>query len=413
MLSEIEKSGKIKSDDARYTKAIDYAYAVFEGEDLEKKVSAGFVLSSISKYKNDKKIKSSLEAIINSSDSLNKLSNQSLAELSILVNGGGYGWGMDGKLNSLLDSRIESDARGVFVSPTSNRVWENYENSITDTALYLRSIAVGKRDKNNEEIIRWLLNSRSKDGAWGSTQNTINVIEAIVEYVNWKKESNAEYSLVVNVNGSKFDSYEFNSSKIFDQVNKKININDLKSGINLIEFDKSNHRSLFKDSFYYNTSLKYYSSSPSEMVDNGFTIKRTFYSLSDNKNLEPLASAQTGDVLRAHLEIVVPEGKNSITLEDFIPAGLEILDMDLITDQKSLRSIEKEVKNNYLYPDYKEIKNDRAMIYKNNIEPGVYEFDYYARALIRGVYLQLPSIVYESNDSSIFGQTSSSYFEVK
>jgi len=412
MLSEMEKSGKIKSDDIRYTKAIDYAYAVFEGDDLEKKVSAGFVLSNTNRYKNDKKIKSSLEKIING-DSLDKLSNQSLAELSILVNGGGYGWGMDGKLNSLLDGRVESDARGIFVSPATNRIWENYENSITDTALYLRSIAIGKRDKNNEEIIRWLLNSRSKDGAWGSTQNTISAIEAIIEYVNWKKETNAEYSLVVNVNGSEFDNYAFNPSKIFDQVNKKVGINDLKSGINLIEFDKSNHRSLFKDPFYYNTSLRYYSSSPSEMVDNGFTIKRSFYSLNDNKNLEPLVSAQTGDVLRAHLEIVVPEGKNSITLEDFIPAGLEILDMDLITDQKSLRSIEKEVKNNYLYPDYKEIKNDRAMIYKNNIEPGVYEFDYYVRALIRGVYLQLPSIVYESNDSNIFGQTSSSYFEIK
>ncbi|MFA5080554.1 MAG: MG2 domain-containing protein [Candidatus Paceibacterota bacterium] len=417
MLIEMEKIGKIKADNNRLTKAINYIYPIFDSEnkDNDRIIAAAFSLVFSDKYKDDKKIKNAIEDIIKNNESLSKISNQSLAQLSIIINRGGYSWGADGKLNKLLDDRTDADARGVFIKPNENNFGDNYENSIIDTALYLRSIAVGKRDtKNNEKIINWIINSRFKDGSWGSTQNTVNAIESLVEFLNWKKEANAEYSLIVNVNGNGFDKYSFNPLKIFDQIYKTVNITELQTGkINTVEFDKTSHRSLFKDAFYYNIYLKCYSSSSAEPEDEGFTIDRSFYSLNDSKGEKEILTAQTGDVLRSHLKIIVPEERKFVFIEDFIPAGFEILDMDLITDQKSLRSIEKEVKNDYLYPDYKEVKDDRAMVYKDYLAPGVYEFDYYVRATTRGNFLQLPSLIYERNNPEVFGQTSSSYFEVK
>ncbi|MCK9393204.1 hypothetical protein M0Q03_00155 [bacterium] len=417
MFIEMEKNEKIEISNGRLIKVIDYIYPIFDSEnkDNNKVIAAAFSLISSDKYKNDKKIKGVLEDIIKSNDLLNKISNQSLAQLGVIVNQGGYSWGSAEKVNKLLDDRVNVDVRGVSIGPNENNFGDNYESDIIDTALYLRSNAIAKRDtKNNEEIINWLIGSRQKDGSWGSTQNTANVIDSFVEFLNWKKENNAEYSLTVKVNGNKFDEYSFNSLKVFDQINKTVDINELQGGkINSIEFDKSNHRSLFKDPFYYNIYLRCYSSFSAESKDEGFTIVRSLYSLNDNDGKKVIISAQTGDILRAHLKIVVPDERKSVLIEDFIPAGFEILDMDLITDQRSLRSIEKEVKNSYLYPDYKEIKDDRAMIYKDYLEPGVYEFDYYIRATTRGNFLQLPSLIYERNNPKVFGQTSSSYFEVK
>ena len=47
------------------------------------------------------------------------------------------------------------------------------------------------------------------------------------------------------------------------------------------------------------------------------------------------------------------------------------------------------------------------------MNPGVYEFDYYVRALVKGDYLNLPSVASEMYNPEVFGRTNSSQFKVK
>jgi len=51
--------------------------------------------------------------------------------------------------------------------------------------------------------------------------------------------------------------------------------------------------------------------------------------------------------------------------------------------------------------------------YKDTLNPGVYEFDYYVRALVKGDYLMLPSHVSEMYTPENFGRTKSEQFTVK
>ncbi|MFA6252346.1 MAG: MG2 domain-containing protein [Candidatus Paceibacterota bacterium] len=413
---ELEKTGDIESSDQRYAKLSDYAYNALSDSNTtnEEKIEIGSALVGTEKYKNDKKVKSVIGDIAKNNEILNNLSNQSLAKLAVMLNSGDYGWGLNGNVNNILDKRVVSDARGSHIGQSSEQVLGSSDNSIVNTALYLQSIAKGKRDKNTDNLIKWLLKSRSPNGSWGSAQNTMAAMDAFIDYVDWKKEANAEYYLAVNLNGSNFDGYQFNPSRIFDQMNKETGLDGLNIGsVNLIDFDKSNHRALFKDALYYDVSAKYFFSETVKSEDNGFVMTKSFYPLNSGDSSEESNSVQAGDVLRVHLEVVVPKKKNAIVIEDFIPAGMEILDMDLIADQKSLRSIEKQVKNDYLYPDRKEIKNDRAMIYKKNVEAGVYKFDYYVRALARGRYLNLQGVIWNYDNPDEYGKTASFYFEIK
>ncbi|MCK9578087.1 MG2 domain-containing protein [bacterium] len=407
--AELENAGIIEDEDQRFIKLYEYVKKILDAGDSteDEKVSAVYALLSTKKFLNDGSIKNHVSNLVK--NSTDKLSINSLAKLGVLTNSGNYGWGLSGKINDLLDKKVISDARGIYLGDNSKN-----NNQVINTATYLKSIVSGKRDKDVDGLIKWILNSRTNDGSWGSVQNTEIVMDTLIDYINWKKETNAEYYTAIKLNGNDFDNYQFNSTKVFDQLNKKISIGDMSIGaMNLIDIDKSNHRPLFKDKFYYDISLNYSFDNIVNSGDNGFTIKKSFYPLNYESNSRELNSAQTGDVLRAHLEIVVPENKNSVMIEDFIPAGMEILDMDLIADQKLLRSIEKQVKNNFLYPEYKEIKNDRAMIYKRNIDAGVYEFDYYVKALIPGRYLGLPTVIKNYDNPNEYGHTSSFYFEIK
>jgi hypothetical protein len=84
----------------------------------------------------------------------------------------------------------------------------------------------------------------------------------------------------------------------------------------------------------------------------------------------------------------------------------------LATESKDLRFNQVQIKAPEIYPDFKEIRDDRAYIYTSQLNPGVYEFDYYLRALVPGSYTQLPAIVSEMYTPENFGRTGSSTFQV-
>ncbi|MDD4409175.1 MAG: MG2 domain-containing protein [Candidatus Pacebacteria bacterium] len=418
----LNNADKIKDDDKKFLSLIDYVYNnSFNGDtsqiSADRSISSAYVLLSSGKYKNDKKIKDSLEKILKDDVLLKeKISNQTLAKLAIIANGGGFSWGMDDKVNKLLESRLVSDSKGVFIEPKKdNTLYDNYETSINDTALYLKSLAVGKKDKgNNEKIIQWLVNSKSRDGSWGSTKDTAEVIDAFVSYLNWKRFNDSNYELSVIFNGEKVDSLNFGAGSTMDQTSKRIEISKMKhKDYNVISFDKSKHRPLFKDNLYYDILFKQYISAEAKPEDSGLSITRGFYSLNDSKNDNPMTSISMGNILKVHLQIVVPKESRSIIVEDHIPAGMEVVDIDLATEKNYSKNIEKGVRNDYFYPDHGEIKSDRVFLYKDNVSPGVYYFDYYVIAKTKGVYSYLSSIVSEAYNPRVFGRTGGSHFEIK
>ena len=370
------------------------------------------VLLNVYKHKNNAILQAKIEEIIKDEVLLkDKLSNKFLAELAVIVNAGDFDLEIKKRVNNLLDNRIKIDARGAFLDISKDNAYNYFETAISNTAAYLNALVLGKRDSSfNERVLRWILNSRDKEGAFYSTQNTLQVIEAFTNYLKWKEETDVNYNLSIDLNNTEIESFDFNKNTILDQVNKTLKIDELKKGdFNFLEFSKDN-----KGSLYYDASLKYYiTGGDIAPRDEGFTIMRGFYNLEDVKNEEPLSFASAGDVFKVHIEVIVPQTRRFVAIEDYIPAGLEIVNLDLATEDKSLILTEKEVLNRSLYPDFKEIRDDRYFVYKDILSPGIYEFDYYARALVKGEFLQLPCIVSEMYTPENFGRTASNYFVVK
>jgi len=343
-----------------------------------------------------------------------EISNASLAYLAILLNYG-FDEGLKNKIYNILENKITIDGRGAFLETSKNFNWQYYETPIKNTALYLKA-EVTRKSENPilEKALRWLLNSKWKDGSWGSTQNTLSVIDAFTDYLEWKRETKSNFTLEILVNEKREGKFDFNPETILDQFKKEIPIQNLKfNEINTILFKKTNKNKEL-NAYYYDLALRYYL--PANQIpprDEGFSIIRGFYSLEDKKNQNPLKKGKVGKVLRAHLQITVPKSRNFVIVEDFIPAGMEIVNLDLSTEQKSLRLQEKELKGRELIPDFKEIHDDRVFLYVESLEPGVYEFDYFVRPLIKGKFIHLPAQVSEMYFPENFGRTSGDYFEIE
>jgi len=344
-----------------------------------------------------------------------QLSNKSLAQLAIMFSTDDFAKALD-DVNAVLDNRITIDSRGAFLqSKNSNDSLDMFETTTGNTALYLRSLAAGKRDTEfTDKVVRWILNSRDKDGAWGSTQNTLGVVMAFTDYLNWKKETEAEFTLATLLNGGEISTKDFNASSILDQSVAEVAANQFKVGQNnIVSFTKKDKKAFGKSAFYYDMGLKYYLSGLVLARDEGFSVARNFYAADDEAGAKPLVSAKPGDVLREHLEITIGRDRRNVAIEDFIPAGMEIVDMELATEQKALRFTDPQVRYSQLDPDYTELRDDRAFIYVSYLDAGTYEFDYYVRALAKGEYLQLPCVASEFYNPENFGRTASSYFDIK
>ena len=343
-----------------------------------------------------------------------QISNASLAYLANLL-AKEFDPYLKNKIFAVLDNRIDIDSRGAFLETGNNVIWRYYETPIKNTALYLKAqVAVKSNNPILDKVLRWLLNSRSKDGAWGSTNNTITVIDAFTDFLQWKRETESNFTLELLINDEKEGGFEFNSETILEQFRKEVALRDLEfNKNNTILFQKTNLNDL-PNNLYYDLSLKYYL--PAEQIpprDEGFSITREFYGLDDKKNENPLGEAKVGEVLRGHIQITVPASRNFAMVEDYIPAGMEIVNLELATEEKSLRLQETELKGREFTPDFEEIRDDRVFLFKENLEPGVYEFDYYVRALIPGKFNHLPAVVSEMYFPENFGRTNGGYFEIE
>ncbi len=344
-----------------------------------------------------------------------RASNYALADLTILLSKGGFDSQLTNKVSQVIDNRIEIDARGAFLEPSANYRWGYFENTIKNTAVYLESLSVReKEDARLDKIVRWLLNSKYKDGSWGSTKNTLAVIEGLVSFLEWKGETESDFSLDILVNNESKKEFRFNSETILEQISSQMVLQELDfEKNNVIEFAKENHNNS-TNALYYDIALKYYL--PVENIgprDEGFSIIRSLHQLDDKENEKPISNAKVGDVLRVHLQITVPKTREFVAIEDFIPAGMEIVNLDLATEQKSLRLQETELEGRELRPEYREFYDDRAFLYINYLRPGVYEFDYFVRALIKGKFAHLPAKVSEMYFPENFGRTSGTLFEIK
>ena len=281
------------------------------------------------------------------------ISNSSLTHLAILLVKEGYPDATKKEVFKVLENRVEIDARGAFLGlHKTNWLPQYYETPIKDTAFLLKALVADKKETPIiDKIVRWLLRSRAKDGAWSSTNNSVAVIDAFTDFLEWRKETKSEFDLTLTVDNSKIAAYEFNGDTILETFEHFIPVSDFTLGdISVIEFSKKNRNEEF-NTFYYDMSFRYFL--PIDTIaprDEGFTLTREFYALDDEDFEHPLSEARVGDVLRGRLTITVPQASNFLAVEDFIPAGVEIVNLRLATEDQSLR--EKRQQDTRFYPGF-------------------------------------------------------------
>jgi uncharacterized protein YfaS (alpha-2-macroglobulin family) len=380
-----------------------------------------------------------------------EISSMSLAYLAILT-AHEYSRGDRERVYEAFQNRIDIDGRGAYLASTDHANRDFYETPIKDTALAVAVFAAHEDEHETlPNMLRWLLASRDHQGVWGSTHNTFTVVSAMVDYLKWQHETESHFTLRGVLDGVEIFGFEFNPKTVFETFTHFVSIASLpKEKLLPIAFEKEDKNGR-ENNLYYDMSLKYYL--PVDTLpprDEGITITRDLYALNDERDRDSLKKVAVGDVVRGKLTITIPDEYQNVAVEDFIPAGFEIVNFNLSTEDQSLHTQEQEdvyeewsaghsgfvasvfdeVKNivggshvaqvyrffdaggvyskehRRLYPTHIESHDDRVFLYVERLEPGVYEYEYYLRALTPGTFQHLPARAEELYFPEVFGRTS-------
>jgi uncharacterized protein YfaS (alpha-2-macroglobulin family) len=342
-------------------------------------------------------------------------SSMNLGYLALLSTQEGWPSSFSDGVFKSLQNRVDIDSRGAYVkSHSGNIAWQYYETPIKSTALYLKALSAGKRaDPVTDKLLRWILSSRSKNGAWGSTQNTLSVIDAFTEYMMWKRETESDFALEITLDKEPLAAFDFNRNTVFSIFEKFVPVSTFtENTLHTISFEKQSRNNL-KNPFYYDIGMKYYL--PAEQIaprDEGILIERNLYRLKDAKEEMPIIEAKVGEVVKGKIRIITGKPRNLFAVEDFIPAGFELVNFDLATEDTTLLDGEKRDWRTELYPDYSELRDDRLFLFKQELPAGEYEYEYFLRATTPGTFRHLPAVASEMYFPENFGRTGGTLFRV-
>ncbi len=364
----------------------------------------------------------------------------------------------------VLENRVAVDGRGAYLKNSDNRFYyDYYETSVRDTALLLKAMTLrGEESPLFEKVLRWLLLSRSKDGGWGSSVNTLSVVDAMTDYLKLNRETESDFKLAVSLDEKKVFNFDFNPKTILKTMTGFLPVGTIEpEKVHTVTFTRTNRNEL-QNNFYYDLILRYFL--PIEKVpprDEGITIIRNIYAVSDTDKTTPVFEAKLGEVLRGTLTVLTPKNYHYVAIEDFIPAGFELVNTNLETEDKTVSTpqngpgyelgygdslpvpslpsqkskkgfslfdslfgqdktppgpetyadLQKPISTKF-YPDFIESHDDRLYLFKENMPEGVYEYEYFIRAQVPGTYLHLPAVASELYFPEIFGRTEGGYFKV-
>jgi uncharacterized protein YfaS (alpha-2-macroglobulin family) len=173
-----------------------------------------------------------------------------------------------------------------------------------------------------------------------------------------------------------------------------------------------------------------------ESLNQGFTIQRVYFDRSQacrKTNCTPINSIQAGEQVSVRLTLVAPNDVYYVIVEDYIPAGAEIVDFSLKTTQQGY-SAEQDI-----YGDYEEAISSEPIfdleapwidgwgwwmfsspfIYDNHIAwnadylpAGTYELTYLLNTPLPGEYHVLPARVRQFYFPDVQGNSAGTIFSI-
>ncbi len=279
-----------------------------------------------------------------------------------------------------------------------------------------------------DQMSRWIMSQKARDGSWGSTLDTTSVIRSIteIERTRWDIR-NIDLTAILTLDGKWLQKQKIGTGNKLETFSTGFSLHALQD-ISRIHFEKSGTGRI-----YYDIALEYaLQASGLKSRDEGFFLESAYYDYAsyqivekakqsewigyiqgaiEYRNLKypneiitylkPLKSLQIGKLVMVYNRMITPEPRDQLAFEGFIPAGAELVNPKLKTESQDVRNASSPLSSIF---DHEEWQDDRYFATRSHLDAWVYTFGYIFRPTHAGTYELRPSRASEFYHPEIFGR---------
>jgi uncharacterized protein YfaS (alpha-2-macroglobulin family) len=260
-----------------------------------------------------------------------------------------------------------------------------YSSNNRTTALILQSlIESGTENPLLDSVARWLV-ERRKAGTWATTQENFYVFYALSEFYKKYEKAEPDFKLEVSWAGKRLLEETIKTrSQTLSAVQPLQGMEPAK--IVSLKINKKGSGRL-----YYQTRLTYAPRQQLPPREEGFSLIKEVTTM-DGK---PLEVVRAGTLAVVTLQVILPQERLFVVLEDPLPAGFEAVNPTFRTEseeqqrQLELQAGESEGRRWWRGFDHIEMHDDRVLLFADSLTPGIHTHRYLVRALSHGTF-QVP-----------------------
>jgi len=322
-----------------------------------------------------------------------------------------------------------SDLQSTAIRSATGVHWEadkpdlrNMTSTLSNSAIVIYTLAqVEPTSTILPDAVNYLMSNRGASGYWSSSYESAWILLAMNEVMIGTGELGSNYAFGASLNGSQIATGLAGGETQLNPVMTSVPINSLyphDPNALTIQRDAGTGR------LYYSAALKVYR--PVEEVaslNQGISVSRAYYPLgADLKTATPINVTKVGDTLTVRLSVVLPQDVYHFVVEDYIPAGTEILNTNLKTSQLGVTG-----EPGPLYDPRDPFGNgwgwwmfNAAQIYDDHISwtasylpAGSYDLTYTLTVLQAGEYHLLPAHAWMFYFPEVQGNSAGGLLEIK
>lgn len=330
-------------------------------------------------------------------------------------------------LQDVRDATVRT-ATGAHWEDNQNERW-NYASTVVTTAAV--TYALARLDPASPllvDSVRYLVSIRSSRGGWYSPYDTAWVLIALSEALKGTGDIQGNYAFSALLNGIKLADGQAQGENAFNPVVTRVPLSQMNQNVLnplVIQRGEGSGR------LYYRAYLRV--DRPVESaarVNKGMILTRT------HTIMGPLGCVQEGcppvqevaigvpaPVVLVRLSLTLPNDVSHLVVEDYIPAGAEVLDTSLKTSQGILA--EPTVENEYdprnpfargwgwWYFNSPKVYDTHVRWTAENVPAGTYQLVYRLVILQPGEYRLIPARAYNYYFPEVQGTSEGSVFTIK
>jgi uncharacterized protein YfaS (alpha-2-macroglobulin family) len=277
-----------------------------------------------------------------------------------------------------------------------------HSNDRTTAMVLLALLQARPRHVMVPRLVRWFLLGR-KQARYRNTQEAAWALMSLWDYARIREQEKPDFEAGVWLGDRRIVTAEFRKRSAKPE-DARIRMADLmklagKTARDIIIAKRG------AGTLYYVARLRYARKKlPEKPRDHGMEVTRTVRVL--DKSSAPLPKSRkprVGDTVVVTLRVKANEARRYVVVEDPLPAGLEAIDTTLATAGRSFGA--RRIFKKTSWYDHKELRDDRALFFRDHMQPGTLTYRYLARVTSAGAFMTPPTKAEEMYTPEVFGHT--------